>query len=415
MASKRLLQMLFLLAVLCAWGSDMPIRVVLRYDDYSEKSDTVLEEELISILAAEKTPCLFGVIPLVSEADVHACFPRDFVPLSAPKLEILKSAVARGIVTVAMHGVSHQTRGPGPEYGEFIGLGVEDQIVTLRNGQEFLQRALGQRLDVFVPPWNRYDSATVDALKRLGFQCLSGDLMGKPAPGLKMLPATCGLGGVRTAIGRARKVVEWGSSVIIVVLFHRYDFIERDPRRGIMNLSDFARLLRWLAGQQDVAVVAANELLTSGEDLGWQRYAANHRLTKHWPWIPPWGRIGRTDGVYLETGDAVLLQASHLKSQVLTSVLVYGGVGCLAWAAASAGVKLASRLGIHGLGMWRITLVVGIMVVLATLFCGFLDGSLGWRAATLSWAITAAILGMWWTGSRPARDRRKARAEHESW
>ena len=247
------------------------VNVVFRFDDFSARSSTDLEQHIIRLFAERKLPVTFSVIPFVCSGDIHDPTPQDLIPLSPDKAEILKTAQRQGILDIALHGYSHQTDGQ-PPYAEFAHLDYAHQVRKLSEGKKFLEDLLGASVTTFVPPWNKYDLNTLQALETLGFTTLSANRKGPGSldSGLFFLPATCGLKHLADAISAARASSE--KQPVVVVLFHEYDFKEINARRGRFTVDEFAALLDWVASQQDVRSLSISQAVETINDLSAERF-----------------------------------------------------------------------------------------------------------------------------------------------
>lgn len=130
-----------------------------------------MEKELVNILKKFWLPCTFGIIPFVCQVSCHDPRPQPLLPLSEEKVDLIREAVKAGLIEVALHGFSHQTRGKSFWFGhsEFRGLSPKNQMEKIRTGKEYLERVFGCRVVTFIPPWNSYDQSTIMALEKLHF------------------------------------------------------------------------------------------------------------------------------------------------------------------------------------------------------------------------------------------------------
>lgn len=233
------------------------VNVVFRFDDYSARSSTDLEQRIIGLFAERKLPVTFAVIPFVCSGDIHDPAPQNLIPLPPDKVEILKNAQRQGILDVALHGYSHQTNGK-PPYAEFVHLDYASQVRRLSEGKKYLEDLLDTPVTTFVPPWNKYDLQTLQALEAVGFTTLSANRKGPASSdsALFFLPATCGLQHLADAVAAARASAE---TQPVVVLFHEYDFKEINSRRGRFTVEEFAALLDWVESQQDVRTLSVSQ------------------------------------------------------------------------------------------------------------------------------------------------------------
>lgn len=203
------------------------ITVVFRYDDFSSRSPTDIEDQLLRAFIKHHVPCTFGVIPSVVYRDTEDPEPQKVVPLTLEKGGILKGAINADILEVALHGYSHQTHCTYSEGGwtEFSGLDYEDQFKKIAQGKSQLEDMLDIQITTFIPPWNCYDLNTLLVLENLSFRTILAGRFGitKEHSRLKFLHSTCGLLDLRNAVKLARKINE--PKPVIVVLFHAYEFI----------------------------------------------------------------------------------------------------------------------------------------------------------------------------------------------
>jgi peptidoglycan/xylan/chitin deacetylase (PgdA/CDA1 family) len=285
--------MIFVLVTIFTDVVEGKVIVVFRYDDYSALSNTDFERNMINTFAEYRLPIMVGIIPYVCQ-DFHNPRPRDFrelAPLPPAKAALLKEGIRTGAVVLAQHGFSHQTvQNAGRSRGgfsEFEGLDLGTQKEKIAAGEKLLEEMFGIPIKVFAPPWNSYDSVTVRVLESLGFGVISADefrRVGESPSGLKYLPATCNLVNLRDAILAAKESEV--REAIVVVLFHAYEFLEVNKKRGRLSMSDLPQILKWIGGQKDVEVWSIADARIKSLDLGAERlnaYARFHDLEKYLP------------------------------------------------------------------------------------------------------------------------------------
>ena len=157
-----------------AVGEGKSIVVVLRYDDYSSRPERrEFDRALVRTLSQLDVPCTFGVIPYACAGDERDPNKQPLIPLKAAEVEILQDLVGAEQIEVAQHGYSHQTITAGGRPSEFVGMSMADQLQTIRRGKRHLESLLQREVTTFIPPWNSYDSDTVEALSHCGFRTLS--------------------------------------------------------------------------------------------------------------------------------------------------------------------------------------------------------------------------------------------------
>lgn len=254
------------------------INVVFRYDDYSSRSSTEMEIKLIDTFQKHNISCTFGVIPYAWAGSRYKTLPQNVIPLSLMKANILRNAIKKGSVEVALHGYSHQTLRERGGSTEFNGIDYNEQTERIAKGKRLLEEMLGTRIDIFIPPWNSYDLNTIRALEKLNFEYISAYGNGDASESslLKFIPYTCRLLELRDAVLSARGTSD--AYPIIVVLFHAYNFLEVNRELGQFQYSEFIELLDWLSQQKDVRTVSINQLNRINTDLTPTRFIINKKL-----------------------------------------------------------------------------------------------------------------------------------------
>ena len=357
MLGKRAVWLAVILAAVCtspvvAWASTGKITVVFRYDDYSSRSDTSAEREMISQFVERKLPVTLAVIP--REA-AFARVKRDHqpeIPLQPEKVRVLRDGGE--YVDVAQHGYTHQWLSKSAQ-SEFTGMPLSEQRERISKGKRELERLLGRKITTFVPPWNSYGPNTARALAGLGFTCISAGLDGFPYvtdPAIKYLPATCEPYELRDVVREARRLDRPG--IVIVVLVHDRDFVETN-RWASLTLDDFADILDWTARQDDIAVRSVSELAASDADLSAQRLIAAEDCRDQPYFIP--GRLRVKDRkLYMTTASA----RAELSRSARATVLYYVGLAVFCFVGTLAVGGMLRRFGLK-----RIYVIAGIMSVVS--------------------------------------------------
>ena len=282
--------------------------LVFRYDDYSSKSATYLEQQIIDLFKEHHLALTIGVVPYVSTSPEIDHYPQGVIPLSPAKAEILWEARRGGTVDVALHGYTHYNIRPHSlrKATEFAGLDYQSQYLRLREGKNFLEQTLAAPMETFIPPWSTYDANTVLALEALKFRCISANLSGydNPSCPLKFLPSTCSLSELPEVLRYAQRHGQYPQ--IICVLFHEYDFREINYEVGSetkqIRFQDFVEIIQFVASQKQIKVRTIDQLIRENLDLSVERYINNKyylRLAHVKPafWPPHYG-------VYVPSGTA---------------------------------------------------------------------------------------------------------------
>ncbi len=359
------------LAALLAWTGfrhshprEQRVRVVLRYDDYSNDSPLDLERKLVELAQSCGTRITFGVIPFPRTTRQQA---RDAIaePLTPAKREFLREAIRLGTVEPALHGYSHVTNGIIGG-GEFAGIGPDEQNRRIREGRLRLEADTGRPIMTFIPPWHMYDRTTLRALEQQGFLTLSAALNHpcEKSATLRFLPATCGFAQVKETVREALRAGFQNASV--VVLFHSYDFREYDAARGHLTFEAVSAVLRDLKSDPRVKLAGLEESVQSDPDLGPPRYRLNSLI---YDAVPP--VLARTGQMYVSTSDAIdlLLRTVSLDVAICLATISIAAFG--------AGVLPDLPQPVFR-RPWILAVAVGIAIL--ALAYSLRDGSLGWKA-----------------------------------
>ncbi|MCF8406006.1 MAG: DUF2334 domain-containing protein [Bacteroidales bacterium] len=251
------------------------ITIAFRYDDYSAVSDTKLEKQIIEIFSDFNIPITFGVIPNVVSSMYSDTISNEFIILKRRKINILKKASREGIVEIALHGYTHRQNLKVNIYTEFSGLDYNEQYRKIKQGKNFLENEIGSKVTTFIPPWNSYDSITLQVLNELNFQFISSDIIGQSYnnSGLMYVPFTCEVNNLKDAIMLARENLD--NSALIVVMFHQDNFIEANKNKGYISITEFAEIISWISQQKDINIISIAESNNHISDLSSSRYANN--------------------------------------------------------------------------------------------------------------------------------------------
>lgn len=262
------------------------IHVAWRYDDFSNGSPSELERFLFGTAARHGIPFTVGVVPWGSGPEdsrpPNAPVGGAEAPLRPEKAEVLHPHVERGEVEVALHGWDHRPVGTDPRGrpAEFSGQPASVQRERIERGARLLGEAFGRRPRTFIPPWNRFDGGTLTALDESAFQVLSGGRDGAVPTGgtVRVVPATAVPTELEVAVNVARRMA--GAPVLVVVLWHPYDFRELGKRWGRIDREETVRAARWLRDQPDVRAATLSGLAELGageEPERWRRFVRLHQ------------------------------------------------------------------------------------------------------------------------------------------
>ncbi|MBM4038043.1 MAG: DUF2334 domain-containing protein [Planctomycetes bacterium] len=286
------------------------VTIVFRYDDYAASlGDSTMEANeraFLDAFAEQGVPLTVGVVPRIEGKRLLADDPE--------RLRALRDAVATGQVGPALHGLTHEALArQGTADSEFAGLPPAAQLERLREGKRLLEDWLGTPVAAFIPPWNTYDEATVDALTEAGFQVLCAALSGPPVshlqfahgryvpiedatPPLVALPHTTGLPDVQRT---ARACLRRRGRSFLVCMFHEFSFANSaDPLArvyGRTSLAGLARLLQWCRAEPGVELATAAEAASRyARELSDGRVdaaRARWQFAARWRRVPVVGRL----------------------------------------------------------------------------------------------------------------------------
>jgi hypothetical protein len=140
----------------------------------------------------------------------------------------------------------------------------EDQAADIATGKRELETLLGSSVTTFIPPWNSYDAATVRALERSGFTCLSASVRGPfdVMTTMRFLPASCQFDGVKQVVPVARALRAAGP--VIVVTMHDFDFFESGNRDAWLSVDDFGRRLLEISAVPGVRLYSLKQACADG-------------------------------------------------------------------------------------------------------------------------------------------------------
>jgi peptidoglycan/xylan/chitin deacetylase (PgdA/CDA1 family)/uncharacterized membrane protein YeaQ/YmgE (transglycosylase-associated protein family) len=365
-------------------ATDPQVTVVLRYDDYSAKSAFELEARLFDVFRLQGLTLTVGVVPMISAGEMSDPTPQDLLPLSAEKSALLREALADGAIEVGLHGYSHQTHLAAP-LSEFAGLPLAAQRERLALGKVALEQAIHAPVTLFIPPWNTYDRATLDALQELGFSMLSAQVRGEVArnDALDYVPFTCYPADLHATPDLARDSGD--PAPLVVVLFHSYDLIEANPYRGLVSLDGLSELLRWLQAQPDVRVQSVGQAAAANDVAAWRLRLNRQGVAWSNMALPRW-QVQVADRSILAS-TPVLRERARLRALLWYTFVL--AVGLLAGATVARGL-LWRRPRLWAAGAVGST--AGAFLVTA---CVVRDLQLYWRGMTLATLALGACIALW--------------------
>lgn len=169
-------------------------KVIIRFDDYGVQCNhdwIQIEEEIIRLHEKYNVKLTFSVIPesrypLVRHPLSPQSYPVEVDSLrvnclypspdseGSQRISILREAVEKGIIEVALHGYYHPKGYSNTEKNtEYYNIPYDTQYWKLNNGKYILDSLFNTNVTTLVPPHNTYDKLTLDLLQEFGFKCIS--------------------------------------------------------------------------------------------------------------------------------------------------------------------------------------------------------------------------------------------------
>ncbi len=365
------------------------IRVALRYDDCSARSPAALEDHILAACQRHGIPITFGVVPAVGKGDLKNPADTGHLALPPERIARLKDAVQKGILEIALHGFAHRVARSGMRT-EFAGVAYRRQDSLLTAGLVDLL-SVDSFTTTFIPPWNSYDTATLNAVAGHGlntFSAIAGAAVGPENLAIAYAPATCLVPEIRAAVLEARR----RGTGIVVPYFHAFEFKEEDPARGAFTFAEFEASLAWLAAQPDVQPMTLGSLhgLPATGREAYIAYSRWHRMTPSFleKILRPAYRVYPVAGFPVPGG------------RLLLALAVLGGYLLLAALAALAARLLVSRFRGSGRLLIQVLQTAGMLAAIPTSWIALT------RGLPVPFAIAMAILGCSlgiWTGTRVIR------------
>lgn len=162
-------------------------QVIFRDDDVAPTRWINVLEAVNQVHIDENVPVTLAIIPHpAAQTDVQL-FPQDRPILFGPSfpnatanelfqmhlfLDYMRSIATNPLFEFAQHGYTHENDGLTPgshKQSEFAGEPFDVQYEAIRQGRDDIKDAFGVTPTTFIPPWDRSDLITLEALRSLGF------------------------------------------------------------------------------------------------------------------------------------------------------------------------------------------------------------------------------------------------------
>ena len=263
------------------------ITIAFRLDDPSETSNQSVEYGLIEAFRQQQVACTFAIIPF-------RMVDGEKTPLTSKRAQPLIEAAHAGVIEPALHGYLHiRLAQDMTRPSEFANRSMDEQQRMLHEGRAHLEAIFEQRIHGFVPPWNSYDSTTLEVLRQMEFDYISASWSGvSPREDtLASLPLTAHLAEIPRAIEEARKFKCCNPKILVVM--HHYDFVESNSDNASTSTGEFAKLLERLNEQPDISIKTLKEVseLTTGLNQAYRQHAFRNLTRFSARWLPKYSFI----------------------------------------------------------------------------------------------------------------------------
>lgn len=289
------------------FASDKPASVIhiVRYDDFSAASHTMVEEALFDIFLRHRIPCTIAVIPFI--CDPERLLKEGGVKLSPVPMEkarLLDGLLRAGLAEVALHGYTHLALAPMREYQEFSdAMPVETQRALIRRGRQFLEDIFSVKVRLFVPPWNRLGASTAAVLREEGL-LVSGELRADHRDfDLAQAPCATPIQETEQAFLAAHRF--GGRSSVVGTMIHDYDFVESGFKVGNLSIAEFEIVADAWSKMRNVRRMLVTDAIFGNDEPAAERALAN-TLFRQRLGTSFLGRrlLSRATGVYWNTRQA---------------------------------------------------------------------------------------------------------------
>ena len=129
--------------------------VIFRLDDISDGYLDAEQLKIMDIFLSKGEPLTLGVI-------MHK-FGND-----STILDKISEGYKKGLFELALHGWEHKN---------YSGMTEQEQKSSLYEANERMQKIFGNKSDIFIPPYNRFNNDTLNAIRELGIKIMSSSIL----------------------------------------------------------------------------------------------------------------------------------------------------------------------------------------------------------------------------------------------
>lgn len=253
-------------------------KIVFRIDDFGN-DNTEFYYKLFDLFQSYNFPLTVGVIPFEEKTG-------KIVALDSTEVRLLRKEILNGYLEIAQHGYTHKNIIDARDFkSEFYGLPFKTQFNKILSGKKSLEKQLDYNINIFIPPFNSYDSTTLKVLEKTGFDILSPALYGKAGickTNVSIIPYTVTL---KEFIQNKNKILKDLSinNRIVIILFHTYnfycneDYFKKHSKYNLkpsLSFDDLSNLLSEISLNDNIEVTNFSKL-NDINDFSYEKYKKN--------------------------------------------------------------------------------------------------------------------------------------------
>jgi peptidoglycan/xylan/chitin deacetylase (PgdA/CDA1 family) len=243
--------------------------VVIRIDDvedlerghpFAEAQRRVLEYQI-----EQRIPALIAIIASEFGSDKEL-------------LEIVKRGIQAGVLIPAIHGWYHE-----PPLSD---LTSEEQLSQIRMAREWLESVLGVQVKALVPPFGKFNSATIDAARKTNITLISSSIFEGDTPrlenGILFIPETVSTAEVdfetdswvpHTLGSMIDQIKQsWTQFGTATVVIHPRQFLDMNQTWDKTRWNLYTQMIEWTHSNVDGQIIRADDARPIGKknsNLDW--------------------------------------------------------------------------------------------------------------------------------------------------